>query len=440
VRWSASSGGTYAVSGRFEGIDTGGTTTDVLITKNGTTLFTGVINGYGNQLPFSLPVTVAAGDIMEFSVGYGANGSYNSDSTGLAVTITGGGAGGGSSETVHWLVTDHLGTPRMIIDQSGTLATIKRHDYLPFGEELFAGTGGRSATNGYGCPPDQQNCTGDKVRQQFTSQERDVETGLDYFGARYYASTQGRFSSPDPLLGSGKPASPQSWNRYAYVGNNPLAYIDPDGMLAVSADDDLEQQPQQQQQSPQAPAAPASSAPAPQVPTGVTVNAPQPNTMVNIPIAGKLFTGVGTLLELTVMDQNGDAIPNVTVMESVTPRTTTQNQDPVTSPNGTITDLVGRGVGTSDPVTRQEAANIIRPILTTPTTMTQDHRLTIMSPANPGVMAVATHQRTLTNVDSQGNLRPYVNPATGRSMNNFSISVSSVTVTRIPTVMCPRVF
>jgi hypothetical protein len=39
--------------------------------------------------------------------------------------------------------------------------------------------------------------------------------------------------------------------------------------------------------------------------------------MVNIPIAGKLFTGVGTLLELTVMDQNGDAIPNVTVMESV---------------------------------------------------------------------------------------------------------------------------
>jgi hypothetical protein len=113
VRWSSPSSGTYAVSGRFEGIDTGGTTTDVLITKNGTTLFTGVLNGYGNQLPFSLPVTVTAGDILEFSVGYGANGSYNSDSTGLAVTITGGGAGGGSSETVHWLVTDHLGTPRM---------------------------------------------------------------------------------------------------------------------------------------------------------------------------------------------------------------------------------------------------------------------------------------------------------------------------------------
>jgi hypothetical protein len=180
VRWSSPSSGTYAVSGRFEGIDTDGTTTDVLITKNGTTLFTGVINGYGNQLPFSLPVTVAAGDILEFSVGYGANGSYNGDSTGLAVTITDGGAGGGSSEAIHWLVTDHLGTPRMIIDQSGTLATIKRHDYLPFGEELFAPAGGRSAANGYGCPPGQQGCVGDGVRQQFTQKERDVETGLDY--------------------------------------------------------------------------------------------------------------------------------------------------------------------------------------------------------------------------------------------------------------------
>ena len=43
------------------------------------------------------------------------------------------------SPNINWLVTDHLGTPRMVIDQTGTLANIKRHDYLPFGEELFAG-------------------------------------------------------------------------------------------------------------------------------------------------------------------------------------------------------------------------------------------------------------------------------------------------------------
>jgi hypothetical protein len=63
----------------------------------------------------------------------------------------------------------------MIIDQTGALANVKRHDYLPFGEELLAGTGGRTATQGY---------SGDSVRQKFTQKERDNETGLDYFGAR----------------------------------------------------------------------------------------------------------------------------------------------------------------------------------------------------------------------------------------------------------------
>jgi hypothetical protein len=95
--------------------------------------------------------------------------------------------------------------------------------------------------------------------------------------------------------------------------------------------------------------------------------------MVNIPTDGKLFTGVGTGLELTVTDENGETIPNVTVMESVAPSTTTQNPNPVTFPNGTVTDLVGKGLQTSNPVTRQQAANIILPILATPTTVTQDH-------------------------------------------------------------------
>src|ERR1041385_1656733 len=44
------------------------------------------------------------------------------------------------SGNLHWLVSDQLGTPRMIVDQSGNLANVKRHDYLPFGEELFAAT------------------------------------------------------------------------------------------------------------------------------------------------------------------------------------------------------------------------------------------------------------------------------------------------------------
>jgi len=92
---------------------------------------------------------------------------------------------------VQWLVPDHLGTPRIILDQTGSLANVKRHDYLPFGEELFAGTGGRTTAMGY--------VAGDGVRQQFTQKERDVETGLDYFGARHYVNSQGRFTSIDPL-------------------------------------------------------------------------------------------------------------------------------------------------------------------------------------------------------------------------------------------------
>ena len=67
----------------------------------------------------------------------------------------------------------------------------------------------------------------DGLRQKFTSKERDIETGLDYFFARYYSSTQGRFSSVDP--GSFVPADPQSWNRYHYTQNNPLKFTDPKG-------------------------------------------------------------------------------------------------------------------------------------------------------------------------------------------------------------------
>ncbi len=82
--------------------------------------------------------------------------------------------------------------------------------------------GGRTVAQGYGVH--------DGVRQQFTGKERDTETGLDYFGARYYSGAQGRFTSPDPENASADPADPQSWNGYAYARNNPLKYVDPDGL------------------------------------------------------------------------------------------------------------------------------------------------------------------------------------------------------------------
>ena len=71
-------------------------------------------------------------------------------------------------------------------------------------------------------------------RSRYTGKERDAESGNDYFGARYYASTMGRFMSPD-WSAKEEPVpyatmnDPQSLNLYAYVRNNPLRGVDPDG-------------------------------------------------------------------------------------------------------------------------------------------------------------------------------------------------------------------
>ena len=132
--------------------------------------------------------------------------------------IAGSGGGGGPSVNIHWLVTDQIGTPRMIFDLSGSLATVSRHDYLPFGEELF--TSSRTTALGY---------TGDSTRQHFGQYERDNETGLDYAQSRYYSASSGRFVSPDDFSNDTALEDSGSWNLYAYARNNPLRYTDPNG-------------------------------------------------------------------------------------------------------------------------------------------------------------------------------------------------------------------
>jgi RHS repeat-associated protein len=80
----------------------------------------------------------------------------------------------------------------------------------------------------------------DDTNPKFTGQERDPETadpttpssGLDWFNVRYLSSAQGRFQGPDPGNAGADPGNPQTWNGFAYVGNNPMSYTDPSGMVA----------------------------------------------------------------------------------------------------------------------------------------------------------------------------------------------------------------
>jgi RHS repeat-associated protein len=122
-----------------------------------------------------------------------------------------------------YLTVDHLGSVRAMTEQDQTV--VARRDYLPFGEEIPEPLGGRTSVWGAEAG----------LSQKFTGKERDAETGLDYFGARYMSAAQGRFVTPDPLMASARASDPQTWNRYAYALNNPLRYVDPDGLEVPKA-------------------------------------------------------------------------------------------------------------------------------------------------------------------------------------------------------------
>lgn len=123
-----------------------------------------------------------------------------------------------------YLMADHLGSTRLVTDESANVVSF--HDYLPFGEEISGNCVCRGSQFGSGT---------DQVNQKFTGQERDPESGLDYFGARYYGSALGRFTSPDPFNAGADPYGPQSWNAYAYVDNKPVTMTDPSGMSLLSS-------------------------------------------------------------------------------------------------------------------------------------------------------------------------------------------------------------
>ncbi len=123
------------------------------------------------------------------------------------------------NNSTEFAFNDWVGTKRVVADSNGNVSGGCIN--LPFGDELICD--GNVSLGGH----------------HFTGKERDSESGLDYFGARYYGSSMGRFMSPDwgSVMGDSIPdpvpyadfTNPQSLNLYTYGYNNPLSNKDADG-------------------------------------------------------------------------------------------------------------------------------------------------------------------------------------------------------------------
>jgi RHS repeat-associated protein len=120
-----------------------------------------------------------------------------------------------ADNSVRYYFSDHLGSASIITNEAGAMPPITESDYYPYGGEMVISGG-------------------DANHYKFTGKERDPESGLDDFGARFDASSLGRFMSPD---WAGMPATvpyaefgdPQTLNLYGYVRNNPLITADLNG-------------------------------------------------------------------------------------------------------------------------------------------------------------------------------------------------------------------
>ncbi len=152
--------------------------------------------------------------IAEYNLGAAAtspNKEYIYAGSSLLATIS------GSTTTYHH--PDHLSV-RLDTDSSGNV--LGQQGHYPFGEQ------------------DISICvTSNDTSHKFTGDERDTETNLDHTWFRKYTSAQGRWMTPDPAgLAAVDPTNPQSWNRYSYVLNDPLDFVDPLGLEPPCGDPD----------------------------------------------------------------------------------------------------------------------------------------------------------------------------------------------------------
>ena len=115
---------------------------------------------------------------------------------------------GQSTSAIRYQYDNHLGSASLELDNTGNI--ISYEEYHPFGTTSYRS--GRTETE-----------TSQK-RYKYVGKERDEETGLYYYGARYYAAWLCRFVSTDPLK-----EKYLEWSPYVYCADNPIKFIDPDG-------------------------------------------------------------------------------------------------------------------------------------------------------------------------------------------------------------------
>ena len=117
-----------------------------------------------------------------------------------------------SGGALYYLLTDHLGSTALTLDSSGTRQTELR--YYPFGAARY-------------------NANNQVTTYRFTGQRWDSGTALYFYQSRWYDPVIGRFLAADTIVP--QPENPQSLNRYSYVGNRPLRFVDPSGFDPIDA-------------------------------------------------------------------------------------------------------------------------------------------------------------------------------------------------------------